>query len=69
LRRRGLGTALVEALVHPARNEGCTRVLLEVAVDNAAALGCYRRLGFGVIHRRPRYYPDGADAFVLQRLL
>jgi [ribosomal protein S18]-alanine N-acetyltransferase len=68
-RRLGLGTALVEALLNSARDEDCTRALLEVAVDNPAALWCYRRLGFTVIDRRKQYHPDGADAFVLQRFL
>jgi [ribosomal protein S18]-alanine N-acetyltransferase len=67
-RRIGLGTALVEALLE-AQVESCTQALLEVDAGNVAAISCYRRLGFTAIDRRPRYYPDGADALVMQRLL
>jgi ribosomal-protein-alanine N-acetyltransferase len=68
-RRLGLGTALVEALLGFARSQDCTRALLEVDVVNDAAISCYRSLGFTAIDRRPRYYPDGADALVMQRPL
>lgn len=41
--------------------------VLEVGVDNVAALALYTRLGFKRVGLRRGYYPDGTDA-VLMRL-
>ncbi|GAA4812224.1 GNAT family N-acetyltransferase [Nocardioides caeni] len=65
LRRSGLGSRLLEAVVD--RAEGAARVLLEVREDNAAARAFYAAHDFAEVHRRPRYYRDGATALVLQR--
>jgi ribosomal-protein-alanine N-acetyltransferase len=49
--------------------QGATRLFLEVADDNAAALALYARAGFSEAGRRPGYYarPDGGrqDALIL----
>jgi ribosomal-protein-alanine acetyltransferase len=65
-RRRGLATRLLRELTHDAAGRGARRVLLEVSAANHAALGCYDRLGFRPIDRRPAYYRDGSDAVVHQ---
>ena len=65
-RGRGVATTLVRTLLDAARADGADRVLLEVAADNAPALGLYARHGFAEIDRRPAYYRDGRDALVLQ---
>jgi ribosomal-protein-alanine N-acetyltransferase len=58
--RVGLGTGLLEGLARAARRGEAKRIFLEVAEDNAPALGLYRKLGFVEIGRRKRYYerPD-----------
>jgi ribosomal-protein-alanine N-acetyltransferase len=63
-RRRGLGRSLLEA----ARLEGAGpgRMVLEVRTGNTDARAFYARLGFQVVGRRPRYYPDGDDALLLR---
>jgi ribosomal-protein-alanine N-acetyltransferase len=66
-RRRGLGAALVEALIDEAGRRECARMLLEVEAGNAAALAMYDRLGFTEIARRDAYYGAGRDALVLER--
>lgn len=71
-RRRGLGAALVEALAVAARQAGATRLFLEVAIDNAAALALYGSIGFAPVGRRRGYYqrhgnrPVDAVAMALQ---
>jgi [ribosomal protein S18]-alanine N-acetyltransferase len=65
-RRRGLGAALVEALIDEARRRECTRMLLEVEAGNAAAVALYDRLGFTEIARRDAHYGAGRDALVLE---
>jgi ribosomal protein S18 acetylase RimI-like enzyme len=56
-RGRGVGEALVEAVVEEARRRGKTEIVLEVASENAAARALYERCGFvatGARHPHPR---------------
>jgi ribosomal-protein-alanine N-acetyltransferase len=64
LRRRGLGRRVTLALLEEAVHAGAERATLEVAVDNAAAVGLYGALGFRTAGRRCRYYRDGRDALI-----
>jgi len=67
-RRRGLGRALMVALLDEARRRGAAQVFLEVRADNPAAQTLYASLGFEQIAVRPRYYqPDGVDANIMRR--
>lgn len=70
-RRRGLGAELVRAALEAAREAGAEAAFLEVAADNAAALGLYTGLGFEQVGLRRGYYPrrDGSrvDALTLRR--
>lgn len=63
-RRRGLGRALVEALLR-----GCAaeEVFLEVRASNTPAIALYAALGFSPVGRRRGYYANGEDAVVLRR--
>jgi [ribosomal protein S18]-alanine N-acetyltransferase len=56
LRRRGIAAALLGRALELARQTGASRLLLEVAADNGAALAFYRRQGFQPLSRRPGYY-------------
>ncbi len=68
-RRQGLGARLVRDGATMAADRGATRLFLEVADDNAAALGLYTGMGFAGAGRRPGYYarPGGGrqDALIL----
>jgi len=50
---RGVGTALVEALVALAREAACTTIWLVTTNDNLAALRFYQRRGFVLVALRP----------------
>ncbi|MBP2340102.1 ribosomal protein S18 acetylase RimI-like enzyme [Saccharothrix coeruleofusca] len=52
-RGRGVGTSLVEAAVHRARQLGCSRVRLTTTNDNLDALRFYQRRGFRLTALRP----------------
>jgi ribosomal-protein-alanine N-acetyltransferase len=68
-RRIGVGSALLTAAEQRLRSAGSTCVRLETAVNNSAALAFYKRHGYTVFKTIPRYYPDGLDAFVMQKNL
>lgn len=61
-RRRGGGRALLEGALSLARRLRVSRVSLEVASDNAAAIALYESLGFAVLRPMPSYYGPGEDA-------
>ena len=65
-RRVGRARELLGAALVVARDRGCSRMLLEVAADNAPAIALYGAAGFEELHRRPGYYAAGRDALVLQ---
>ena len=60
-RRRGLARRLLARVL-------ADRMLLEVSEANDAAMAFYTTEGFGEVGRRPRYYRDGSDAVVMQRV-
>ena len=64
-RREGIGRALLEELIAAEGEGGVTTFRLELAARNAAAAALYAAVGFVVVGRRARYYPDGDDALLL----
>jgi len=64
-RRRGIARRLLASLMGEARRCGLREARLELATDNEEALSLYTGLGFVVVGRRARYYPDGSDALLL----
>jgi ribosomal protein S18 acetylase RimI-like enzyme len=50
--QRGIGTALIDAVVKEARQHACRRVFLSTTNDNLAALGFYQKRGFGIVRIR-----------------
>jgi len=65
---KGIGTALLLALLQEAVHRGCEQVFLEVRADNPRAQELYRRHGFAEIGIRRRYYqPSGTDAIVMRK--
>ncbi len=64
---RGFGRRLLSACEDAARELGSTALRLEVRDTNAAAIGLYRRAGFGEFGRYPDYYEDGAAALRFEK--
>ncbi|WP_405116693.1 ribosomal protein S18-alanine N-acetyltransferase [Micromonospora sp. NBC_01405] len=66
--RRGVGRALLDALLAEAARRGAHSTLLEVAADNAPAQRLYATYGFEPIGVRRGYYqPSNTDALIMRR--
>jgi len=59
-RGEGLARALLDAAIDTLGQAGVTRLFLEVAEDNVAAIALYRSSGFVGIGKRPAYYRRAA---------
>lgn len=70
-RRKGLAEKLLLAAHAALAASGVKKIFLEVAQDNVAAMGLYRKLGYVQTGIRPGYYkqPDGStiDALVMSK--
>ncbi|NTS30851.1 ribosomal protein S18-alanine N-acetyltransferase [Phyllobacterium sp. BT25] len=54
--RRGLGRALMDAILRHLHNARASMLFLEVDELNGPAVALYRRLGFKQVGKRPGYY-------------
>ncbi len=66
-RRRGIGTALIKALIQNFPRAG--RIYLEVKVGNKGAIKFYEKLGFRIIDILPHFYNDGTDGYLMEKRL
>ena len=66
-RRSGLGSELMRMAEERLAAAGCKRVSLEVAVNNAADIGFYQRLGYSIARTIPRYYNNELDALEMEK--
>ncbi len=60
-RGRGIGELMLLAMVERSIELGAHDVTLEVRVSNTVAQALYRKYGFEVVGRRPRYYRDNDE--------
>ena len=68
-RGRGIGAKLMETMHEKAKSLGAKRCLLEVRVSNAPAIALYEKYGYKRYGIRAKYYEDGEDAFVMEKIL
>ena len=72
-RRQGIAARLVADFHQSCLKRAVSKVFLEVAADNAAAIALYRANGYDEVGLRKRYYshPDGRriDALVMEKRL
>ena len=67
--RTHVGRQLLATAEERLLKEGCRSVLLEVAVDNQAAITFYKKHGYSIIETIPRYYMNSIDALVMGKKL
>lgn len=68
-RKCGLGTRLMEEVHNRLLAAGMRRVTLETAVDNAAAIRFYEKLGYTTLRRLEGYYQRRLDAWQMAKEL
>ena len=69
LRRTGIASRLLPALLARLGERGVARITLDVAEDNPGARRLYESFGFSVDGRRPGYYTSGRDVPVAAILM
>ncbi len=57
-----------EAYFHGQKDFTVERLLLEVSVANLSAVHIYNKMGFCKISHRRKYYNDGSDALIMQKI-
>jgi ribosomal-protein-alanine N-acetyltransferase len=67
-RGKGIGSSLLFTALQAAIRRGATQAMLEVRAGNETAQALYRRFGFEVSYRRPRYYRDNFEDALLMNL-
>ena len=68
-RRRGLGKALLEALLERLARAGAVEARLEVSTENTGAIAFYEKLAFRVRRPLPDYYGQGRDGLEMEKEL
>ena len=67
-RRKGVGRALIEALVEALKEKGSRCLTLEVRASNEGAIALYTKMGFTQIGLRKNYYHNPKeDALILRK--
>jgi ribosomal-protein-alanine N-acetyltransferase len=66
-RQRGVAKRLLGDLLEAEVERGLAEARLELAATNDPARRLYTALGFVVVGKRSRYYPNGDDALLLSR--
>ena len=64
-RRQHIATRLLMMAVTVFKNCDIHRITLEVKSHNEAAVEFYKKFGFKIDRKVPKYYEDGSDAFVM----
>lgn len=67
-RRQGIARKLLSHALEHLRREGARSSFLEVRESNFAAQQMYRKFGYEVSGRRPRYYKDNNEDAILMTL-
>jgi ribosomal-protein-alanine N-acetyltransferase len=68
-RKSGIGRAFMAQLESWAIDKESNAMMLEVAVENIAAIAMYESLGYSRISERKNYYGSGRDALVMRKEL
>ena len=68
-RRTGIAAAMLGIMEKDVKEQGVTRIILDVAENNAAARALYEQFGYKIDGRRPKYYDGTTDAILMSKQL
>ncbi|MBC7114384.1 MAG: [ribosomal protein S18]-alanine N-acetyltransferase [Archaeoglobi archaeon] len=68
-RNRGVGSLLLGKALEVMKKLGLRTAMLEVRKSNLKAQKLYRKFGFEPVGEIPKYYRDGEDAILMERML
>ncbi len=68
-RKQGIGRAFMDQLEAWSIQREAPAMMLEVDVENIAAVALYKSLGYSIISTRKDYYGPSLDAFVMRKEL
>lgn len=68
-RRRGIGTALLDAIERRVKEYGVNEINLEVRKTNLTGLAFWQNMGFVLFGTLPGFYEDGEDAIRMRKIL
>jgi ribosomal-protein-alanine N-acetyltransferase len=66
-RNQGIAYSLVEQVLSALSALDADECYLEVRINNDPAINLYKKMGFEITRRMPRYYYDGSDAYVMTK--
>lgn len=68
-RKNGIATAMLTLIENELKKSGVKKIFLEVSVNNTPALNLYKNNGYNEFSVRKKYYDDGSDAILMQKIL
>lgn len=68
-RKNGIATAMLTLIENELKKSGVKKIFLEVSVNNIPALNLYKSNGYTEFYVRKKYYDDGSDAILMQKIL
>ncbi|ULJ62311.1 ribosomal protein S18-alanine N-acetyltransferase [Wielerella bovis] len=68
-RQQGIAQMLMQEMFQAASTANIVRIMLEVRASNHAAQNLYRKLGFSATAVRQKYYRDGEDAVLMEKII
>jgi len=66
-RNRGIGSELLKYIIK--KSGDARKVRLEVKITNKEAIKFYKKYGFVIKETIPDFYPDGTDAYLMEKSL
>ncbi|MCD6147361.1 MAG: ribosomal protein S18-alanine N-acetyltransferase [Thermoplasmata archaeon] len=66
-RNKGIGSELLKHIIKKSGN--VRKVRLEVKMSNKEAIKFYKKSGFVIKETLPDFYPDGTDAYLMEKSL
>ena len=66
-RRQGIGRKLVNFTIQRLKQKGLKKIVLHIRKENQAANSFYKKVGFRTVKIIKKYYPNGQDAYLMEK--